>query len=157
KPENILFDSESGEIKIADFELAVRVFREQTSARPPLLIEGSLPYISPEQSGRMNRTLDNRSDLYSLGVTFYQLLTGRLPFEATDEIGWVYCHVARKPTPPVEVRPSLPQALSDIILKLLAKVADDRYQSAAGLRHDLERCLQQLHKTGQIAPFALGE
>ena len=105
----------------------------------------------------MNRSIDSRSDLYSLGVTFYQLLTGRLPFEATDAIGWVHGHVARKPAPPDAVRPSIPEVLSAIILKLLAKVPDDRYQSAAGLAHDLDRCRRQWHQTGRILPFPLGE
>ena len=105
----------------------------------------------------MNRSIDSRSDLYSLGVSFYQLLTGRLPFEATDAIGWVYSHVARKPPPPRAIRPSVPGVLSDIVLKLLAKVPDERYQSASGLVHDLERCLQEWRDTGLIAPFPLGE
>ena len=113
------------------------------STRPARLIEGSLPYVSPEQTGRMNRAIDSRSDLYTLGVTFYQLLTGRLPFEASDAIGWVHCHVARKPPPLEALRPSIPAVLSDIVLKLLAKLPDERYQSASGLAHDLERCLQQ--------------
>jgi len=89
KPSNILFDRQTGEVKIADFCLASRIASEQTTARPARLIEGSLPYVSPEQTGRMNRSIDSRSDLYSLGVTFYQLLTGRLPFDASDAIGWV--------------------------------------------------------------------
>ena len=115
KPHNILFDEDTGEVRIADFCIASRVAREQTAARPARLIEGSLPYVSPEQTGRMNRSIDSRSDLYSLGVTFYQLLTGRLPFEATDAIGWVHGHVARKPAPPDAVRPSIPEVLSAIV------------------------------------------
>jgi len=157
KPHNILFDEDTGEVRIADFCIASRVAREQTAARPARLIEGSLPYVSPEQTGRMNRSIDSRSDLYSLGVTFYQLLTGRLPFEATDAIGWVHGHVARKPAPPDAVRPSIPEVLSAIVMKLLAKVPDERYQSAAGLAHDLDRCRQQWHQTRRILPFPLGE
>ena len=156
KPENILFNHETGEVKLRDFCLASRIAREQTTARPARLIEGSLPYVSPEQTGRMNRSIDSRSDLYSLGVTCYQLITGRLPFEASDAIGWVHCHVARKPVPPDLLRPSIPRAVSDIVLKLLAKVPDERYQSASGLAHDLERCLQQWRASGQIARFTLG-
>ena len=134
KPHNILLDHESGQVRIADFCIAARIAREQSTPWAARLIEGSLPYVSPEQTGRMNRSIDSRSDLYSLGVSFYQLLTGRLPFEATDAIGWVYSHVARKPTPPRAIRPSVPGVLSDIILKLLAKVPDERYQSAVGPR-----------------------
>ena len=157
KPHNILFNAESGEVRIADFCIASRIAREQTTSRPTRLIEGSLPYVSPEQTGRMNRSMDSRSDLYSLGVTFYELLTGHLPFEATDAIGWVHCHVARKPTAPETVRSAVPAQLSRIVLKLLAKAPDDRYQTAAGLARDLERCLQQWEATGRIAHFPLGE
>ena len=130
--------------------------REQTAAGPERLLEESLPYVSPEQTGRMNRAVDSRSDLYSLGITYYQLLTGRLPFTASDAIGWVHCHVARKPAPPARFRDALPSVLSEIVLKLLAKVPDDRYQSAAGLQRDLERCLRQWRESGNITPFALG-
>jgi predicted ATPase/signal transduction histidine kinase/tRNA A-37 threonylcarbamoyl transferase component Bud32 len=157
KPNNILFDPATDEIKIADFCTASRIAREQTSTRPAQLIEGSLPYVSPEQTGRMNRAVDSRSDLYSLGVTFYQLVTGRLPFEANDAIGWVHSHVARTPIPPEALRPALPGVVSDIVLRLLAKAPDERYQSAAGLAFDLERCLAQWRETGVIARFPLGE
>ncbi|HEX3761516.1 MAG TPA: AAA family ATPase [Kofleriaceae bacterium] len=121
------------------------------------LSEGSLPYTSPEQTGQMNRPIDCRSDLYSLGVVFYQLLAGRLPFEAEDPVGWVHCHVARQPRPLDQVRPSLPRPVIDIIRKLLAKLPDHRYQSAQGLRHDLERCAQAWRDTGALASFPLGE
>jgi predicted ATPase/signal transduction histidine kinase/tRNA A-37 threonylcarbamoyl transferase component Bud32 len=157
KPENILLNPESGEVKIADFGIATRLYREQTTAQPLRLIEGSLPYMSPEQTGRMNRTIDHRSDLYSLGVTFYELLTGRLPFQATDPLEWVHCHIARMPVLPAEVEPAVPEVLSAIVMKLLAKAADERYQNAAGLEHDLQRCLTALQSTGRIEPFALGE
>jgi predicted ATPase/signal transduction histidine kinase len=156
KPGNILYAPDRGELRIIDFELASRAEREQTAARSPRLIEGSLPYISPEQTGRMNRALDSRSDLYSLGVTLYELLTGRLPFSADDALGWVHCHLAHEPAPPETLRPEIPPILSQIVLKLLAKIPDDRYQSAAGLAHDLARCLEQLQETGRIAPFPLG-
>jgi predicted ATPase/signal transduction histidine kinase len=157
KPSSILFDAERGRVKIGGFGFASRAAHEQTTARPGLLVDESLPYVSPEQTGRLNRVIDGRSDLYSLGVTFYQLLTGRLPFEAGDALGWVYCHVARKPPPPDQLRTALPAALSAIVLKLLAKIPDERYQSAGGLHHDLELCLRQWQATGQIAPFRLGE
>ena len=155
-PGSILFDPKTRRVKVANFGAASRVAREQTAAGPERLLEESLPYVSPEQTGRMNRAVDSRSDLYSLGITYYQLLTGRLPFTASDVIGWVHCHVARKPAPLVRFRDALPSVLSDIVLKLLAKVPDDRYQSAAGLQRDLERCLRQWRETGTITPFALG-
>ena len=155
-PGGILFNPKTGRVKIADFGAASRVAREQTAAVPERLLEESLPYVSPELTGRMNRAVDSRSDLYSLGVTYYQLLTGRLPFTASDAIGWVHCHVARKPAPLARFRDGLPSVLSEIVLKLLAKVPDDRYQSAAGLQRDLERCLRQLRESGSITPFALG-
>ena len=156
-PGSILFDPQTRRVKVGNFGAASRVVREQTAAGPERLLEESLPYVSPEQTGRMNRAVDSRSDLYSLGVVFYQLLTARLPFEASDPIGWVHCHVARKPPAPARFRPSLPLVLSQIVLKLLAKVPDDRYQTAAGLQRDLERCLRQWRETGAIAPFPLGE
>ena len=155
-PGSILFDPQTRRVKVANFGAASRVAREQTAAGPERLLEESLPYVSPELTGRMNRAVDSRSDLYSLGITYYQLLTGRLPFTASDAIGWVHCHVARKPAPPVRFRDALPSVLSEIVLKLLAKVPDDRYQSAAGLQRDLERCLRQWRETGTITPFALG-
>ena len=155
-PGSILFDPLTRRVKVANFGAASRVAREQTAAGPERLLEESLPYVSPELTGRMNRAVDSRSDLYSLGIIYYQLLTGRLPFTASDAIGWVHCHVARKPPPPVRFRDALPSVLSEIVLKLLAKVPDDRYQSAAGLQRDLERCLRQWRESGNITPFALG-
>ena len=113
--------------------------------------------MSPEQTGQLNRPVDSRSDLYSLGIVFYQLLAGRLPFEAEDAVGWVHCHVARQPRPLDQVRPPRPRPLVDLVGKLLAKLPDHRYQSAAGLRHDLERCLREWTERGVIAAFPLGE
>lgn len=156
KPDNILVDAVSREVKIADFGLATRLPREQPAATPQL-IEGSLPYMSPEQTGRMNRAIDSRSDLYSLGVTFHELLTGRLPFEGGDPLEWIHCHVARAPAPVSQLVPEVPETIARIVLKLLAKMADDRYQTAAGLEHDLERCLEQWRCSGTIEPFPLGE
>ena len=115
-PGSILFDPKTRRVKLANFGFATRVAREQTAAGPERLLEESLPYVSPEQTGRMNRAVDSRSDLYSLGITYYQLLTGRLPFTATDAIGWVHCHVARKPAPLARFRAGLPSVLSDIVL-----------------------------------------
>ena len=156
KPENILQHPDTGEVKIADFEIA-STLPCQRQAAGVRLIEGSLPYMSPEQTGWTNRALDQRSDLYSLGVTFYQMLTGRLPFHATDPLEWVHCHVARSAVPPAEAVPSVPPLLSALVMKLLAKEAGERYQSARGLRHDLERALELWDRHGRIEPFALGE
>jgi predicted ATPase/signal transduction histidine kinase len=157
KPAHILFDSRSGAVQLCGLSLARRVVRERTFARPARLIEGSLPYVSPEQTGRVNRMIDSRSDLYSLGVVFFQLLTGRLPFDARDVLGWVHCHVARKPPSPRELVPSVPAMLSNIVLKLLEKAPEARYQSAAGLDHDLRRCQAAWRTTRESAPFALGQ
>ncbi len=157
KPENILVHPTTLDVKLADLGLATRLPRELKAPRPPELIEGSLPYMSPEQTGRMNRAIDSRTDLYSLGVTFYELLTGRRPFEARDPLEWVHCHIARAPTPLSDVVASAPEAITRIVMKLLEKMAEDRYQTARGLRHDLERCLAQWRADGAIEPFALGE
>jgi len=157
KPQNILVNSAIGEVRLADFGLASRLPREQETAKPAQMIEGSLPYMSPEQTGRMNRAVDSRSDLYSLGVIFYQMLTGRLPFEAHDPPEWVHCHVARTPTSPSRLVAGIPETVARIVLKLLAKTAEDRYQTAAGLRHDLARCLEAWRARGRIDPFPLGE
>ena len=156
KPANILVNASTSRVKIADFGIATRLRREQQPARPPQLIEGSLPYMSPEQTGRMNCALDSRSDLYSLGVTFYQMLTGRLPFEARDPLEWIHCHVARAPVPPSRLVPEVPEALDRIVTKLLAKMVEDRYQTARGLEHDLGQCLEQWRRSGRIQPFTLG-
>jgi predicted ATPase/signal transduction histidine kinase len=149
RPSSILFDAATGELALVSAPIA--------GWRAPTLSEGSLPYISPEQTGQMNRPIDSRSDLYSLGVVFYQLLAGRLPFEAEDAVGWVHCHVARQPRPFDQVRPSLPRPLIDIVGKLLAKLPDHRYQSTLGLRHDLERCLDAWNEHGVLVAFPLGE
>ena len=157
KPENILFRPDTLEVKLTDFGIATRLPRERQEARPPELIEGSLPYMSPEQTGRMNRAVDCRSDLYSLGVTFYQMLTGRLPFEAGDPLEWVHCHLARAPVPPSRLIPDVPQAIERIVMKLLAKMAEDRYQTARGLERDLARCLAQWETNRRIDAFTIGE
>ncbi len=157
KPQNILVHPTTLEVKLADFGLATRLPREQQAARPPQLIEGSLPYLSPEQTGRMNRAVDSRTDLYSLGVAFFQMLTGRLPFEANDPLEWVYCHVARAPPSPSQLVSEVPEAIARIVMKLLAKMVEDRYQTARGLHHDLARCLEQWRQGGRIEAFAPGE
>lgn len=155
KPDNILMNPRTGEVKLADFGIAALL--PCPARRSARLLEGSLPYISPEQTGRMNRALDPRSDLYSLGVTFYQLLTGQLPFHADDPLEWAHCHIARSPIPPAELEPTIPSLLSAIVMKLLAKETEERYQSARGLQRDLERCLAEWATAERIDPFPLAE
>jgi len=156
KPQNIIVDP-TGEVKLADFGIASRLPREHTPPQSPRHIAGSLPFMSPEQTGWMNRAVDSRTDLYSLGVTFYQMLTGKLPFDAHDALEWIHAHIARAPPLPSEIVPGVPEGIARIVTKLLAKMAEDRYQSARGLVHDLERCLEQWRARGQIALFPLGE
>jgi predicted ATPase/signal transduction histidine kinase/tRNA A-37 threonylcarbamoyl transferase component Bud32 len=157
KPQNILVNPHTSEVKFTDLGLASRLPREAQPARAPELLEGSLPYLSPEQTGRMNRALDHRSDLYSLGVTLYELLTGRLPFEARDPLEWVHCHIARIPRLPAELIPSVPPIVSAIVTKLLAKMPEERYQTAHGLAADLTRCFTQWRTLGTVEPFPLAE
>jgi PAS domain S-box-containing protein len=157
KPANILTDVATGRAWLTGFGLASRLPRERRPADPPLVIEGTLAYMSPEQTGRMNRSVDARSDLYSLGVTLYEMLTGALPFTASDPLEWVHCHIAREPSPPGERSPHVPKPVSAIVMKLLAKAAEDRYQTAAGVARDLQRCLDEWLPHQHIAPFALGE
>ncbi|XXY52046.1 AAA family ATPase [Sorangium sp. So ce269] len=157
KPQNLLCNPETGEVKITDLGIACLAPRESQELVHDGLIEGTLAYMAPEQTGRMNRRIDERTDLYSLGVTFYEMLTGTLPFHASDPVAWVYCHIAQKPPPPHAIVPSIPPALSALVLKLLAKAAEERYQSALGLRHDLDACFTQLRASGTIKAFPLGQ
>src|SRR6202161_3137503 len=155
KPANILVNRTTGEVKLTGFGIASRLPRERQAPAPPESIAGTLAYMAPEQTGRMNRSIDARSDLYALGVTLYQMLTGVLPFAAADPLEWVHCHIARQPVTPADRR-EVPEPLSAIIMRLLAKNAEDRYQNAAGLVADLQRCLLQWRTHGRIDSFPLG-
>jgi diguanylate cyclase (GGDEF)-like protein len=155
-PGNIIINPDTGLVQIIDFGLASLLSREQPALATPDRLEGILAYISPEQSGRMNRALDYRCDFYTLGITFYQLLTGKLPFEADDALGMVYAHMAIVQQPAKDLRPEIPTSLSKLIDKLMDKNAEGRYQSALGLKHDLQRCWDDIEKNG-LSTFDLGE
>jgi len=155
-PGNIVLNPNTGAVKIIDFGISTQLTRTNPTFKNPNVLEGTLAYISPEQTGRMNRTLDYRTDFYSLGVTFYELLTGQLPFTTTDILELVHCHLAKQPIPPHEVNTDIPRVVSELIMKLMAKNAEERYQSAWGLKADLEECLRHLETTGEIAKFQLG-
>jgi PAS domain S-box-containing protein len=156
KPANILVDSASGGVWLTGFGITSRLPRERQALAPPEVIAGTLAYMAPEQTGRMNRSVDSRSDLYALGVTFYEMLTGTLPFTAVDPMEWVHCHIARQPMPPSERVGGIPGSLSAVVMKLLAKTVEERYQTAGGVEADLRRCLAEWEATGRIGPFQLG-
>src|SRR5882757_6559807 len=157
KPANILVNRTTGEVKLTGFGIASRLPRERQAPALPESIAGTLAYMAPEQTGRMNRSIDARSDLYALGVTLYQMLTGSLPFTAADPMEWIHCHIARKPIPPSERLETVPAAVSALILKLLAKTAEERYQTAAGLERDLRWCLAAWKDQHRIYAFPLGQ
>ncbi|KYC43850.1 PAS domain S-box protein [Scytonema hofmannii PCC 7110] len=156
-PSNIVLNPHTKEVKIIDFGISAILLRETPTFQNPNILEGTLAYISPEQTGRMNRKIDYRTDFYSLGITFYELLTGQLPFHSDDALELVYNHIAKQPILPHEIKPELPIILSQIILKLMSKNAEDRYESAYGIQTDLEFCLQQLTGKGEMASFPLGK
>ena len=156
KPANILVDTVSGEVRLTGFGIASRLPRERQPPDPPEVIAGTLAYMAPEQTGRMNRSVDSRSDLYSLGVTLYETLTGDLPFTASDPMEWVHCHIARQAPAPRERASGIPDVLSSIVMKLLAKTAEERYQTAAGVEADLRRCLNEWQSYDRIDSFLLG-
>ena len=163
KPANILINPETKQVKLIDFSIASLLNKETQEIKSPNVLEGTLSYISPEQTGRMNRGIDYRSDFYSLGVTFYELLTGELPFISDDAMELVHFHIAKQPPELPHPSPLLvkereleiPQVLNDIVMKMMAKNAEDRYQSVFGLKHDLEACLSQLKATEKVEIFEI--
>ncbi|WP_028748194.1 AAA family ATPase [Rhizobium mesoamericanum] len=157
KPANILVTDAGTDVRLTGFGIASRLSRERQAPEPPEVVAGTLAYMAPEQTGRMNRSIDSRSDLYALGVTFYKMLTGRLPFAASDPMEWVHCHIARQPIPPSERAADVSPAVSAIVMKLLAKTAEERYQTAGGVEYDLSRCLNQWEMQCRIEAFPLGE
>ncbi len=156
QPPNILIDPDTQQVKLRDFSLASLLPKNRQLWQNQSFLEEILPYISPEQTGRINRGIDHRSDFYSLGVTFYQLLTGQVPFTKIDPIELIHAHLAREPIPPSQVNPTIPVMVSNIILKLMAKNPEERYQTALGLRYDLEECRQQWEQKNEITSFSLG-
>jgi predicted ATPase len=157
KPANVLVNSITGQCWLIGFGIASRLPRERQPPAPPEFIAGTLPYMAPEQTGRMNRSIDSRSDLYALGVTLYEILTGSLPFTASDPMEWVHCHIARQAVAPEERSKNVPASVSAIVMKLLAKTAEERYQTAAGVESDLRRCLAEWESQQRIVEFSLGE
>jgi len=155
KPANILINPDSKQVKLLDFSIASLLPKETQEIKNPNVLAGTLPYMAPEQTGRMNRGIDFRSDFYSLGVTLFELFSGHLPFQAKDPMAWVHCHIAQPP--PSLTKFGLPKPVAEIVSKLMAKNAEDRYQSALGLKHDVELCLTQLQMGEQIKAFELGQ
>lgn len=157
KPVNILVSEREGRVRLVGFGIASRLPRERQSPDPPELIAGTLAYMAPEQTGRMNRSVDSRSDLYSLGVVLYRMATGKLPFTASDAMDWVHSHIARSPVPPCDRVAGVPRAISDIVMRLLAKTPESRYRTANGVMHDLRHCLAMLERGEEPGAFPLGE
>ncbi|NJL00850.1 MAG: AAA family ATPase [Spirulinaceae cyanobacterium SM2_1_0] len=155
KPANILIQPESRQIKLIDFSIASLLPKETLALKPLSDLEGTLAYLAPEQTGRMNRGLDYRADFYALGVTLFELLTGQLPFPTEEPLALVHCHLAQQPPRVDHLQPGVPAVVADLVDKLMAKNPEDRYQSALGLQHDLERCWQQWQTSRRIEPFEL--
>ncbi len=154
---NLIINQNEGTIKITDLGISSRLLNETQVIVNPQVLEGSLPYISPEQTARMNRGIDYRTDFYSFGVTLFEILTKSLPFTTDDPMELIHCHIARTPKAPHLIDQRIPRVLSDIVMKLMSKAPEDRYQSAFGIKHDLESCLTQWQQSGVINPFPLGE
>jgi PAS domain S-box-containing protein len=157
KPAHILVNCADDRVRLTGFGIASRLPRERQAPEPPESISGTLAYMAPEQTGRMNRSIDSRSDLYAFGVTLYQMLVSGLPFTAVDAMEWVHCHIARKPVSPSARVSTVPPAISELVMKLLAKTPEERYQTAAGVQRDLEHCLDEWRRQHRIDPFVLGK
>ncbi len=155
KPLNLIVDGSENLIKIINFGFSSRLSQEKSKLDNSIWLEGTLAYISPEQTRRMNRSVDYRTDLYSLGVTFYEMLTSTLPFNVTNPMELVHCHIAKQPIPLVELKPDIPPVISAIVMRLLSKTAENRYQSAFGLKADLEKCLHQVESQNHITDFVI--
>ncbi|MBU0995053.1 MAG: AAA family ATPase [Proteobacteria bacterium] len=153
KPQNILVNLYTGQVKITDFGISTVLTRENEELYDPEVISGTLCYLSPEQTGRMNRAVDYRTDLYSLGITFYEMLVGIVPFRSKDPMEIMYSHIAIKPPPPYLFNPDVPEVVSDIIMKLVMKTPEERYQSAFGLMADFRECLKRLEEEGRVSSF----
>lgn len=156
RPAYVFADAEEDGVRIGGFGLSLQAPRQRQTPEPPEVIAGTLAYMAPEQTGRMNRSVDSRSDLYAFGVSLYQMLTGRLPFTATEPMELVHCHLARQPVPPVACAAGVPRVVSDLVMKLMAKAPEDRYQTAAGVEADLQRCLDRWLETKAVEDFVLG-
>ena len=154
-PHNVVYNSNTRQIELIDFGISTLLKNETIKRQPPTHLEGTLPYLAPEQTGRVHRAVDYRADLYSLGVMLYELLTGQLPCRSTEPMELVHFHVAIAPTPLTEIDTSIPTIISDIVLKLMAKTPEQRYQSAKGVQIDLAACLRQLERHDDIRPFAI--
>ncbi len=157
KPANLLIHPQTQEIKLIDFSIASQLPKEVQEIQTPNTLQGTLAYLAPEQTGRMNRGIDYRADYYALGVTLYQLLSGQLPFRSDDPLELIHSHIAKIPTPLHQVNPSIPEPVAALVGKLMAKNAEDRYQSALGIKHDLEQCLEQWQRQGAITHLELGQ
>jgi predicted ATPase/serine phosphatase RsbU (regulator of sigma subunit) len=155
KPHNILIDKKSDRVKIANFGISALITHEYDEVYHRDVITGRLLYMSPEQTGRINTIVDYRTDLYSFGVTLYEMLTGTLPFNFYDPMEIIYSHIAVMPVPPAAVYPGIPAAVSDIVMRLLSKTPEDRYQNAFGVRADLAECIRRMDERGEIEPFEL--
>ena len=155
KPINILINVEKEQIKITDFGIALSLTKENERIHDPLIVQETLCYVSPEQTGRMNRTVDYRSDLYSLGITFYEMLVGEVPFKQDDPLELIHSHIARTPRPPQERNHLIPGVISNIVMKLLVKNPEERYQSCFGLLEDLKECRRQREQKGFVSSFVL--